>query len=611
MERRGAKRTRDEAKGEAVAPLEQTPARGEVTTAADAAVRPTAVSHDVVARASRGWTLDSPVEDVLMERCCGLGDMNPHDFLMKHFGETLGSPCDSMRVFMGNPSFFLRDESLLTMVTESEPYREFVEEYKCELELHKTMREGVDRLRAMGIISLRQWGSAAAANEVEDVGAYVRGVLNGALGTARHNAEAMRVGNTRSVEEIDGVYDSVLNARWSYVVESDEYGEETLKMGVVDVAPGEQPNLWSEAQADVPHDPKESWEGDVVPGVKGKLFLAVLSSERGWPCTLFDASELQRERVNTLTGYNAKCDAYIRKEYLRVWHIVKKNMDEWNSGAMFRPLFLIGTRGIGKSFATGSLLLYQLLHYRSRRLKVVAYFVEGKAYIFHRENKRVMHYKEHDAALSEIKDMESRGICGYIIYDIGKESIVIRDLLVDWGAVVISWPSEENYDIFTDQWRHTIPVFVSCYEDDELKAALVWERQSQLAKGQIKCVNLEKYWEALSNRIYMVGPLPRYVLADHATFTKRMEEVKSALELVPYDFDRCTQLIGGSHEWHENSTTHKLVKVTRRTFRGQSAPCDTSISTYVHGTLWRRAAQSPMTEEALRSALFSEHERSD
>ncbi|CCD15164.1 unnamed protein product [Trypanosoma congolense IL3000] len=147
MEGGGVKRTRDEMEREAVAPVEQAeaPARDQVTAATVGAVRPVAVRHEVVAGASGRWTLDSSVEDVLMERCGGVSDVSLHDFLMKHFGETFGSPSVSMRVFMGNPSIFLRDEPLCTLVTDSEPYREYVEEYG----MYKTMREGVERLRAM------------------------------------------------------------------------------------------------------------------------------------------------------------------------------------------------------------------------------------------------------------------------------------------------------------------------------------------------------------------------------------------------------------------------------------------------------------------------------
>ncbi|CCD13858.1 unnamed protein product, partial [Trypanosoma congolense IL3000] len=367
------------------------------------------------------WTLDSPVKEVLLEDCAGLSDMSLHDFLMKHFGETFGSPCVSMRVFMGNPSFFLRDESLLTMVTESEPYREYVERYNREYELYKTMREGVDRLSAKGIYFLHQWESAAAANEVEDVDIHVKGKLNGALVNAKRSEEAMRVGNAPSGVEIDGAYDAVFNARWSYVVMSDEYSGKWLGMGVLDVAPGEQPHLWSEAQADVPYDPEEPWEGDEVPGVSGKLVMATLKSHKGWPYTLFNANASEIVSANVLRKYKGVHNAHlhIRRENLRVWHIVEKNIDEWlRDRGYVHPFIVIGTPGIGKSFATGSLLLYQLLHYPSDDLKVVAYFVRGKAYIFHREERRVVYYEEQRVALRNVNDMIRRGIESYIIFDI-------------------------------------------------------------------------------------------------------------------------------------------------------------------------------------------------
>ncbi|CCD17096.1 unnamed protein product [Trypanosoma congolense IL3000] len=144
MEGRGVRRTRDEMEGEA--------------DAADAAA-----SHETLVGARTTWTLDSPVEEVLLCNYGGLSDMSLHDFLMEHFGETFGSPNVSMSVFVDNPSFFLRDESLRTAITCSQPYREFVREYRKE---YTAMNEGVNSCRNMGIFSLRQWSTAAAADKV-------------------------------------------------------------------------------------------------------------------------------------------------------------------------------------------------------------------------------------------------------------------------------------------------------------------------------------------------------------------------------------------------------------------------------------------------------------
>ncbi|CCD15550.1 unnamed protein product [Trypanosoma congolense IL3000] len=589
MEGRGAKRTRDETEGEAVAPVVQAPARGEVTTATDAVVRHAAVSHEHAVRPSGRWTLDSPVKEVLLEDCAGLSDMSLHDFLMKHFGETFGSPCVSMRVFMGNPSFFLRDESLLTMVTESEPYREYVERYNREYELYKTMREGVDRLSAKGIYFLHQWESAAAANEVEDVDIHVKGKLNGAVVNAKRSEEAMRVGIAPSGVEIDGAYDAVFNARWSYVVMSDEYSGKWLGMGVLDVAPGEQPHLWSEAQADVPYDPEEPWEGDEVPGVSGKLVMAVLSSERGWPYGNFQRNEMPD--TSTLTEYDAACDAYIRRENLRVWHIVEKNIGEWlRDRGYVHPFIVIGTPGIGKSFATGSLLLYQLLHYPSDDLKVVAYFVEGKAYIFHREERRVVYYEEQRVALRNVNDIIRRGVKGYIIFDISENSVHIGDLPYPWGIVLISSPNVKKYHEFTKRRQDTLPIYMNCYEDAEFKAALVRERHWKVVNNRIRFedVNLENDWKVLKKRIDMVGPLPRYVLAGQATYEKRVSEVETALRLMRDELGYYMRVLDNPHEWYEDGTTHKLVKLVRCEVKGKFECRNRVTSIYVLKELARK-----------------------
>ncbi|CCD12568.1 unnamed protein product [Trypanosoma congolense IL3000] len=181
MARRGVRRTRDEMEEEAVAPVvrAEAAARGEVATGTVGAVRPVAMRNDAVARVSDTRTLDSLVKEELLEDCGGLDDMSPRDFLMTHFGRAVGYLTASMSDFIANPSFFLKDEALRTLVTDSEPYREY--------ELYKTMREGADRLRAMGVIGLRRWESAVATNEVEGGDVHVKGKLNAALLSARHN----------------------------------------------------------------------------------------------------------------------------------------------------------------------------------------------------------------------------------------------------------------------------------------------------------------------------------------------------------------------------------------------------------------------------------------
>ncbi|CCD16254.1 Variant surface glycoprotein [Trypanosoma congolense IL3000] len=406
-----------------------------------------------------------------------------------------------------------------------------------------------------------------------------------------HWVIAMRVGIAPSGLEIDGAYGAVFNARWSYFVRSDEYSGKWLGMGVLDVAPGQQPHLWSEAQADVPYDPEEPWEGDEVPGVSGKLVMAVLSSQKGWPYMLFSADDVQKEKVKSLTEYDAACDAYIRRENLRVWHIVEKNIDEWlRDRGYVHPFIVIGTPGIGKSFATGSLLLYQLLHYPSDDLKVVAYFVEGKAYIFHREERRVVYYEEQQVALRNVSDMIRRGVKGYIIFDISENSVHIGDLPYPWGIVLISSPNVKKYHEFTKRRQDTLPIYMNCYEDAEFKAALVWEKHLQVVNNRIRFedVNLENDWKVLKKRIDMVGPLPRYVLAGQATYEKRVSEVETALRLMRDELGYYMRVLDNPHEWHEDGTTHKLVKLVRCEVKGKFECRNRVTSIYVLKELARK-----------------------
>ncbi|CCD17225.1 unnamed protein product, partial [Trypanosoma congolense IL3000] len=549
--------------------------------ATDAVARP--VTGRKATRTGGTWTLDSLVEDVLLERCGGLSDMSLHDFLMKHFKKTFGVEDTSMRVFMGDPTLCVSDEAVLRRITNSAPYREY--------ELYEAMKKEADRLNDVGIFSLRQW--ARAADKAGNFNAYVKGMLDAALGVARGNAEAMKIVYASDAEVLDDVYDSVLSATWSCVVRSDEYDEKWLGMGVVGMAPGEQPQLWSKEQAGVKCYHCNPWDGDEVPGVNGKLVMAVLSSQRGWPHMLFDAEKAQLEEVDTLTCYNAACDAYIRRENLRVWHIVKERLDMWlKNGADVSLFAVIGTPGIGKSSGTGSLLLYQLLHYPLEKLKVVAYFVKGEAYIFHRAHKKVVHYKEEGFAIHDIKELISKCIKGYIIYDISEMCNDIGSLPDKWGVVFISSPNKDNFKKFTEKVSYVSHIPMNCFEDYEFKAALVWERHWQLAKGQIKLenVNLGKDWEVLRKRIHMVGPLPRYVLGSEECYCRRVADVDAALSRNPvYHIEHYTRLLCNSGVRPHPYTESEMVKLVPA-YIGE--PRSQAVCTYVRGRLLRDAMRN-------------------
>ncbi|CCD15000.1 unnamed protein product [Trypanosoma congolense IL3000] len=342
-------------------------------------------------------------------------------------------------------------------------------------------------------------------------------------------------------------------------------------MGVVRVAQGRQPHLWCKKQADAPYDPEEPWEGDVVPGVEGKLVMAVLSSQKGWPYGLFGVNKKQKKGAESLTGYNAVCDAYIRRSNLRVWNIVKKGLDKWFVSRLSEypsNFTVIGTPGIGKSFATGSLLLYQVLHYKSENLKVVAYFMKERAYIFHREDRRVVFYEEQTVALRRVNEMVRKGVEGYIIYDMCGGHNSIHSLPDEWGAVLLTSPKSSNYERWSaDRLGETLPIYVDCYGYAEFKAVLIWERKklgSDRLRLRKRPSTILEDWEVLRNRIYKVGPVPRYVLRSDGVFNARVRVMCGAVKTLNYDdLGNFMRRLRNEKEWPGDNTTHKIVMLVR------------------------------------------------
>ncbi|KAH8609282.1 putative retrotransposon hot spot protein 4 (RHS4) [Trypanosoma vivax] len=147
-------------------------------------------------------------------------------------------------------------------------------------------------------------------------------------------------------------------------------------------------NFWS--YADVNHSPLPLEVNRQAPR-SGNLEIMVVSSEDGWPYTQF-RNETRSVNNNAEVGrggvFNAQRseDVYIRREVVRMWYIVEEQTRAWYIERKLvkpRTCVVVGTPGIGKSFACGSFLLYQLLHYEGGLLDVVAYFVRDSAYVIH------------------------------------------------------------------------------------------------------------------------------------------------------------------------------------------------------------------------------------
>ncbi|EKG02327.1 retrotransposon hot spot (RHS) protein, putative [Trypanosoma cruzi] len=191
---------------------------------------------------------------------------------------------------------------------------------------------------------------------------------------------------------MEGVYESVHNARWSHAEELPD-GVERKKTGTgMEVREGKPEQSWSYRKAD------DAIEGNDAVQQFGaaRLRLMVLASEKGWPYSW-----------NLIQG--SSNDFFVNCEVDRVWQIVKGNLTAFFSPhgmTDFTPerRVLIGTPGIGKSMAAGSYLLYQLLHCDAEKLQVVVHcFGGGDAYVSDKTTRAVTRCSDEDMCISELR----------------------------------------------------------------------------------------------------------------------------------------------------------------------------------------------------------------
>ncbi|KAH8606694.1 putative retrotransposon hot spot protein 4 (RHS4) [Trypanosoma vivax] len=188
---------------------------------------------------------------------------------------------------------------------------------------------------------------------------------------------------------ITGAFESVFEARWSYV----ESGHVDMPLGLKifdgTVDGVVVPPVWSfdevneisgvdelevlDLESDGERDMAAEHERDKVAAGQHCVEIFVLTSAMGWPYTRFIPT-------------NARC-VFVRREMVRVWRVVEEQIQMWPNcthQCPNKPYILLGTPGIGKSLGCGSYLLYELLHYDAAKVPAVAYFVDGSAYIFHK-----------------------------------------------------------------------------------------------------------------------------------------------------------------------------------------------------------------------------------
>ncbi|CCD19319.1 hypothetical protein, conserved in T. vivax [Trypanosoma vivax Y486] len=274
------------------------------------------------ASGSTGWTLNSDVADALLR-----GARPPDNVLL--LSECLERVGSDERVANGNvrmdvviqePEFYIPDEHTRRRIL-SLP----------ECQTYALVYRAVPLLRGKGITSVRRWGGAdenadakrAVRDELADERLWntVYGLLDIAFNAAKDAEARGKVVKSESeaAKVIPGAFESVVNARWSHVLSG--VADKPLGMCVADARPT---SVWSDAEIDVTPAPEP---GENVDDARGDgLELLVLTSAMGWPFTLFGTDATANDTPFQMMD---DTDVVVRKESVRVWNIVRADLDAW------------------------------------------------------------------------------------------------------------------------------------------------------------------------------------------------------------------------------------------------------------------------------------------
>ncbi|KAH8615726.1 putative retrotransposon hot spot protein 4 (RHS4) [Trypanosoma vivax] len=548
------------------------------------------------------WTLSSDVADVLLR------GVPPPDNVMllseclervRHRGTDIDGNV-RMDVVIQRPERFIPDADLREMILSLPECQTYALVYRV-----------VPLLEGNGITNFQQWGGAdentdakrAVRNELANDRLWnkTRGLLDAAFNAAKDAEARRKVGKPESEAAvvIPGAFESVVNARWSYV----ESGHVDMPLGLKifdgTVDGVVVPPVWSfvevkeisgvdelelrDLEDDGERDMAAEHERKIVAGGRPRVEIFALTSAMGWPYTKF---------IPTNVRY-----VFVRREMVRVWHVVEQRIRMWPNctpRCPNKPHILLGTPGIGKSLGCGSYLLHRLLHYDAAKVPAVAYFVGGSAYIFHKTGAmagQAVFYRKAGDALSAMDEItagnmkiegtkidEGQGMSGemdgFIIFDVSGAFVPYSQfLLVRWGCIVLSSPNTKNFAEWKKQ-NSALPIYINCYSRREIMAFHAFQERSVLRTDEEYIgarEQIESRWTEIRTRIREVGPLPRYIF-DKEVFDDRREEVKKALEsITKIDMERYVEIFFGGKQWIEDGTTHKVIRLVWSSIDGHES----------------------------------------
>nr|CAD21755.1 retrotransposon hot spot protein, RHS3 [Trypanosoma brucei] len=492
------------------------------------------------------WTMDSEIEDVLLQRYEGLRNMKLHDFLDQYFSNTYDTQNVAMFLLVKNPRRYIIDSDLREEILGLDEFQ---------------LLRAVIYLPRNGIEDMQKWEERATAQIREFVGPVARGMLDAALDTAKEARE--RAAQTADGVGLKGLYESIYNAKWSYVMSG--YDEEPLGMKVFN---GKPQRIWTEEEVDITPEPANV-DAEIEERPNG-LEIFVLTSEKGWPYNRF--------ALDYTTGRKAVFQhVYIRREIMRVWYIIQKDLKTWwvEKTAHRPPIHIvIGTPGIGKSCGLGSFLLHSLLHFHEGMLDVVAYFTDTIAYLIYNrkgdERGRVVQYEYLRAAVNAINKMKYKNR-GHIIMDIryAMQQLYIQLPSDVWGVTIFTSPNSVRFDEWTKNTGGR-QIIINCDDVRDIEAFMVWEKLlihtgekvSNRRRHELR-KEMEDEWRIVEGRINSIGLLPRYIFG-LSCYEWRLKRVHDALETMKKsDEYSYNDIIEHTATWKNNEVTDKLVKVVR------------------------------------------------
>ncbi|EAN83474.1 retrotransposon hot spot (RHS) protein, putative, partial [Trypanosoma cruzi] len=479
------------------------------------------------------FTISTTIEDVLFRGEFRYKEMKLNDFLLLRFGRR-GVVATNRSVlleeFFKEPTKYIHDAGVLGEIQATGAYARMEKIVKDEM----VFDEDIKKLHYTHVSALLGW--LVAAPEVKEI---VHRITKQSLDAALEDVRiSMR---TSAAMKLEGVYESVYNARWSHLVEVPG-GEGTG----LEVREGKPPQPWTYRAVGRTLEKNDA----VQQSGAARLRLMVLTSDKGWPCTW------------NRKGVEFTRDCYVNCEVDRVWQIVKGDLTKWFSShgkADFEPKrrVLIGTPGIGKSMAAGSYLLYQLLHYDAKKLPMVVYFIADRKFLFDKTSRTVSTYMGDSSNESFVRSLSDRGMKGYIIYDVAEPDDEPSGDLPPrgWGMVLVSPPLEGNYKEWV-KWSDATTIVMNCPGESDVKAMCVWMRRHQPVREQAE------YWHVVKGQMDEVGPIPRYIFDERKYYNwvqrchKTVDEATSSVILQYSGLGR-----GGS--WDHMKVLYWLARVVR------------------------------------------------